>query len=77
LNGCEAVIDAKSGAVSSVVGLQLVGQEILAGRPLKRFALQLMDTGKYKLTPYTDRSDRGTFLAAVSLWWWKKNNLKG
>jgi hypothetical protein len=50
LNGCEAVIDAKSGGISPATGLQLAAQEILAGRPLKRFALQLMDTGKYKLT---------------------------
>jgi hypothetical protein len=77
LNGCEAVIDAKSGMISPATGLQLAAQEILAGRPLKRFALQVMDTGKYKLTPYTSRSDRGIFLAAVSLWWWKQSNMKG
>jgi len=77
LNSHEVVIDGKSGTISPATGLQLAGQEILAGRPLKRFALQLMDTGKYKLTPFTDRSDRGVFLAAVSLWWWKAKNMKG
>jgi hypothetical protein len=72
LNGVETVIDAKSGGISPATGLQLAAQEILAGRPLKRFALQIMENGKYKLTPFTDRSDRGVFLAAVSLWWWKQ-----
>jgi hypothetical protein len=76
LNGCEAVVDAKSGAIYRATALQLAGYEVLAGRPLKRFALQLMDTGKYKLTSFTSRQDRGIFLAALAVWQWKNNGRK-
>lgn len=74
LNGHETVIDAKTGAISPWVGLQLAAQEILADRPLKRFALQLKEDGKYSLKPFTDRQDRQIFLAALSCWQWQHNN---
>jgi len=73
LNGQEAVIDAKTGAIYHHVGLQLAGYEILAGTPLKRYALQLKEDGKYSLKQFTDRQDRGIFLAALSCWHWQRN----
>jgi hypothetical protein len=77
LNGIEAVIDGKSGGLYPSTALQLVGYEILAERPLKRYALQLMETGKYKLTPYKERSDRGVFLGCLAAYHWKQKNMKG
>lgn len=77
LNGVEVIIDAKTGTIFPAMALQLSGYEILAEKCLKRFALQLTETGKYKLTPFVKRTDRGTFLAAVTIWYWKQNNLKG
>ena len=74
LNGHETVIDAKTGAISPWVGLQLAAQEILAERPLKRYALALKEDGKYSLKPFTDRQDRQIFLAALSCWQWQHNN---
>jgi len=73
-----SIIDFKTGAVAPWVGLQLAAYEILEGtRGRKRFALQLKDDGSYKLTEFKDRTDRGIFLAALSIHNWKRNNLKG
>ncbi len=78
LNGREAVIDVKSGAVFPSTPLQLGGYEILAGRRLARFALCLKDDGKYNLKPeYKDRQDRNIFLSAVSCWHWQNTCMKG
>lgn len=78
LNNSESVIDVKTGALGGVTGVQLAGYEILAGNPLKRYALQLGDTGKYKLTPFTDRADRKIFIGACVIWHWQRaNNIRG
>lgn len=69
-----SVIDYKTGAMSQVTGIQLAGYELLTGKRLKRYGLQLTDKGKYKLTEFKDRNDRQVFLAATACWWWIKNN---
>lgn len=69
-----AEIDYKTGAISPVTGLQLAGYELLTGKRLKRYGLQLMNTGKYKLTPFRDRNDRHVFLSALACWWWIRNH---
>jgi hypothetical protein len=74
LNRQEAAVDCKTGAIAPWVGIQLAGYEILAARPLKRYALQLKEDGKYSLKPFTDRQDRGIFLAALACWQWQHNN---
>lgn len=74
LNGREAVVDAKTGVIAPWVGIQLAGYEILYGMPLKRFALALKEDGKYSLKEFTDRQDRGIFLAALACWQWQHNN---
>ncbi len=74
LNKGESIIDCKTGSVSPWTGLQLAAYEILAGRPMKRFALALKEDGKYSLKPFTDRQDRQIFLAALSCWHWQHNN---
>lgn len=71
-----AILDIKTGTVEPWAAIQLAAYEILVGSPYKRFALQLMDSGKYKLHPFTERSDRNIFLSALSIYQWKKNNLK-
>jgi hypothetical protein len=76
LNKQEAVVDAKTGAIAPWVGLQLAGYEILAARPLKRFALALKEDGKYSLKAFTDRQDSQIFKAALAVYWWQKNNLR-
>ena len=68
------VFDIKTGPVAPWTGLQLAAYEILAGRPLKRYALQLNKNGKYSLKPFAKRQDRQIFLAALACWWWQKNN---
>jgi len=75
LNGHNAILDVKTGAIQPWVSLQLAAYEILAKHPsLERFSLQLTREGKYKLTQHEDRSDRQVFLAALACYWWKKNN---
>jgi len=76
LNGDLAIPDIKSGAVQAWTGLQLAGYEILYGQRVNRFGVQLTEDGKYKLIPFTDRNDRGVFMAALSTWWWKECNQK-
>ena len=74
LNGHDVVLDAKTGVIAPWAGIQLAGYEILKGRPLKRFALQLKEDGKYSLKEFKDRQDRGVFLSALACWWWQHNN---
>lgn len=76
LNGESAIMDIKSGAVQDWTALQTVGYEILHGRYAARFGVHLFDNGRYQLTPFTDRDDRGVFLAALSTWYWKANRFK-
>lgn len=76
LNGNLAIPDIKSGAIQPWTGLQLAGYEVLYGQRVNRFGVQLTDDGKYKLIPFTDRNDRGVFLAALATWWWKEANQK-
>jgi hypothetical protein len=77
LNGSPTIIDIKSGAVEPWVGLQLSFYEILTNHPHKRFALQLTPESNYKLTPFAGRQDRNLCLSILSIYFWKKNNLKG
>jgi len=75
LNGYPCVIDVKTGAMSPATALQLAGYEVLQKHPgIRRFGLQLTADGKYKLKEYKDRGDRGVFLAALAIHWWKVNN---
>ncbi len=74
LYAAPSVIDYKTGAMTPATGLQLAGYELLTGRCLKRYGLQLTDKGKYKLTPFKDRNDRQVFLAALACWQWIRNH---
>jgi hypothetical protein len=76
LNSSNALIDLKSGAVEPWAALQLSFYEILTNHPHKRFALQLTAEGKYKLIPFVGRQDRNLCLSILSIYFWKKNNLK-
>lgn len=73
LNGRESVIDAKTGAIYPHVGLQLAAYEVLAGRPLRRFGLQLKEDGRYSLKEFKDRQDAQIFKAALACWHWQRN----
>jgi len=75
--GGAAILDIKTSATPSpATGIQLAGYEYLYGSPAKRFALHLGAEGKYRLIEFSDRADRGVFLAAVTLFNWRKANLK-
>lgn len=77
LNGKAALIDIKTGAVQEWVRIQLSAYaELISNGPLSRFSIQLKDDGSYRLTEYKDRSDRGIWMAALSCYQWKNNNLK-
>jgi hypothetical protein len=69
------VLDYKSGSLGPVVRLQLAAYEILAEHPLKRFALQLKEDGRYNLKEFKDRQDRKIFLSALAVYQWQLNNL--
>ncbi|HNS91318.1 MAG TPA: hypothetical protein PKJ72_14870 [Deltaproteobacteria bacterium] len=77
LNDRPVIIDVKTGVLMPATGIQLGGYEILDGTPgLKRYGLQLKEDGTYSLKEYKDRTDRGVFLSALSVYQWKQNNLR-
>ena len=78
INGHYCIIDVKTGAYNPAWAIQLAAYELLlksVGGP-KRFSLQLKDDGNYKLTEHKDRQDKNIFLSALSLYYWKENNLR-
>jgi hypothetical protein len=72
----QVIIDIKTGANNPATGIQLAGYEFLVGEKCLRYALQLSDDETYKLHPFTDRTDRDVFLAALTLYRWKQNNIR-
>lgn len=73
LNG-DALIDLKSGALSPWTALQTAAYELFFDRPMKRFGVQLTNEGKYKVIPFTDRTDRNIFLSALACHNWRINH---
>lgn len=77
LNNTSVIVEIKTGEIEPWVALQTAAQELLLGKPHKRFGLRLYDTGAIaKLVPFTNSTDRDVFLAALGIYNWKKNNLK-
>jgi hypothetical protein len=74
-DGICAIIDCKTGPILPFVAIQTAAYEILKGAPYRRFALQLKADGAYKLHQFTDRNDKAVFLAALSVFHWRKANL--
>jgi len=78
LNGHYTVVDVKTGGPSPAHALQTAGYSILLKHPgVRRFSLHLKGDGNYKLIAHKDRQDSQVFMAALALWYWKANNLKG
>lgn len=75
--GSDTLIDLKSGAIEPWCALQLAGYEMFFDRPMKRFGVQLTNEGKYKMTRFTDRTDRNIFLSALACRNWKLNHNGG
>ncbi|MHB8109695.1 MAG: PD-(D/E)XK nuclease family protein [Syntrophorhabdaceae bacterium] len=74
MNNSDTVIDLKSGILSPWTALQTAAYELFFDRPMKRFGVQLTDEGKYKMIPFTDRTDRNIFLSALACRNWKINH---
>ena len=72
LNGDEVIIEIKTGGISFVTGIQLAAQRILFANAMnliskKRFAVQLTNEGKYKLTQFSGNSDFNDFLSCLAV----------
>jgi hypothetical protein len=74
MEGTDTLIDLKTGVIQSWTALQLASYELFYDRPMKRFGVQLTDEGKYKMVPFTDRTDRNIFLSALAIHNWKINH---
>lgn len=78
--GRAAILDIKTGAPHPATGIQLAGYEYLYladhDGSCRRIAVHLKADGKYRLVEYRDRHDKETFLSAVRIHHWKKENLK-
>jgi hypothetical protein len=70
----QSVIDYKTGSEYPEAALQTAGYAILAkndAKPLKRYALYLLYTGKYKLVPFEETTDEHDFLGCLATARWK------
>lgn len=73
IGSTKAILDIKTGPVSSWVGLQLAAYHILVNEPARRrYAVQLNNDSSYRLHEFKDRSDRPVFLAALAIHNWKR-----
>lgn len=78
LNGLFSIIDVKTGqSIHPATAIQTAGYSGLLNTYAARFALLLKDDGTYKLQSYKSSEDKDVFLAALNLYYWKQNNLKG
>jgi hypothetical protein len=72
------LLDIKNFAKRRTTGLQLAAYAELAHaaglvrRDIKRYACHLYDDGRYELVPYTGTRDFPAFMAALTLFHWKK-----
>lgn len=57
-------------------GYELAYNEFNDNKVKERVAVLLTAEGKYKIEPYRDKNDTNVFLAALSIFNWKKGNLK-
>lgn len=80
-DGPAVFIDLKrSFAAGPVIGLQLAAYheaycaQQKVGKAANRYALRLDDTQSYRLEPFSDKSDFGTFLALLTIQRWKEKN---
>jgi hypothetical protein len=77
INGERCILDIKTGPPQPWHRVQLAGYADLIrepGEPVKRWGLWLQKSGIYRLLPYTDRSDRSVFRAALTLAQFKEVN---
>lgn len=79
VDGKQAVVDIKSGAVMPVAGMQIAAYKnaIKGVSPLcRRIAVQLKADGSYEMHEFTDRNDWPTFLSLLTLrLWCAKHNV--
>jgi hypothetical protein len=45
----------------------------LGGRPMKRYGVQLLETGDYKLFPFEDQRDFQWFVSCLNIWHWRNS----
>ncbi len=78
VSGHFSLIDVKTGSPHPAHAIQTAAYGILLKHPgIKRFSLYLSAEGKYKLVEHKDWHDSNVFLSCLSIYYWKKNNLKG
>lgn len=81
MNGRQAVIDIKTGALNPVVGVQLAAYQAMyhqtfntpGSPPAKTYAVQLKEDGSYSMREYLPRENWPVFLACLNIFNWKKN----
>ena len=73
--GKNVIVDIKTGSVPYWAGIQLAAYErgFPVGKLQHRYALQLFETGRYKLHPFTDPNDIRIFHSALTIYYWKKS----
>lgn len=81
MHGDYVLIDIKrSFFAGPVIGLQTAayreayGTQEKGAKTAKRYALRLNETGPYRLEPFEDKSDFGTFLSLLTIKRWKEKH---
>lgn len=80
VNGKRTLIDLKSSvSMYPATAVQTAAYQLLLEengiKINQRWGIQLNEQGKYKINPYVKLSDRTTFLSALNIYMWKKENL--
>lgn len=79
IDSAPAIIDIKRSLYAGpAIGLQLAAyQDALTEiKATRRYALQLQESGTYRLTEFKDRSDLATFLACLTIYRWRERHGK-
>ena len=79
MNGRKALLDYKTSQVHPETAIQTALYAIAlpdAFFEIDRYCVAFKNDGKYQLVKFPDRSDKDVALAAVALFYWKKNNGK-
>ena len=74
LNAHPIILEFKTTSIPPTTPIQLSAYEACLPDRRRRYAVQLLADGKYRLHEYKDRNDFKIFLAALAVMRWKSNN---
>lgn len=74
IDGRKFLIDRKTGKLPAYAGIQLAAYSECLEAEHIRMAVELHDNGTFRTQTYSDASDWGVFMAALTVYNWKERN---